>query len=385
MIFRKYILITVILFGGLLSSGCGIIDLATENLFSVVGLNESGTVISQRANIRSSYAVVAADLLEVKRGQQVEVLSEFTDDSKVLWYRVRANDEDETEGWIEAQHVIKEESLDKSRLLADEDKDLQTQAIGQLRAESNLRLTPEQSDTNILLRLDNSASFDIVAWKYVPKLKDDVEAPQSEEIKAAEQDKAKDEPAKLDETYDIWYKVRLDPAVSPAPMGWVFGRQVSLQIPSDIVYFQTNDRKFVTWHRVDDIGKDLPPAGVPGADVPISKPASWIILTRTNDVKAIDGIEPDFDGILVLGFDKYNEEHYTAWHTKREKIEVWGKLPLKLEGVGDDKSFTVNLRNMKSGEMTEKRFVLTKDKNKRLRVSPPEKLKEDTVEDKKDE
>lgn len=375
MILKNFTLAFLIGTASLSSAGCGVLDLATENFFSVVGLNETGTVISKSAFIRSSYAVVAADLLEVKRGQRVELLEEFEDDAKVLWYRVRAADEDQTEGWIEAQHIINEESLDKSRLLAEQAKDFQTQAFGQLKATSNLRLSPSQDTSNILLRLDSQASFDIVEWQFVPKSSDELEKPENEEIKAAEEEKGQDEPPKLDEVYDIWYKVRLSPSQSPAPMGWVFGRQVSLQIPSEIVYFQTNDRKFVTWHRLDDSIPDTLRTSVVETDIEIRKPSSWVILTRTNEVKAVDGVEPDFDGILVLGFDKYNEEHYTAYSTRREKIEVWGRLPLKVEGTGDEKTFTVRIRNEANGEMEEKRFVLFKDKNRRLRVTPPGDLK----------
>lgn len=357
-------------------------DAASENLFSVVGLTETGTIISQRASIRSSYAVVAADLLELKRGQQVEVLDEL-EFEKVFWYRVRADDEDETEGWIESQHVIIEESLEKSRTLAEEGKNLQSQATGQLRAESNLRLTPEVSEKNILLRLDNGAAFEILEQKFVPKGKsEEGEQPENEEIKAAKEGE-KEEEKKLDDTYDIWYKVRLDPSVSPAPMGWVFGRQVELQVPNDIVYYQENNRKFITWFRLDEAGEEDESASK-DAGAKVTKPGSWIILMRTDKVKVVDGVEPDFDGILVLGYDKYNQEHYTAYDTRREKIEPWGKLPLKVEGAGDNRNFTLSIRNEQSGKIEEKRFVIFKDANKRLRVTPPEGLKEKKEEKEKD-
>ncbi len=374
MLIKKLFIIGIISFGSIALSSCGFVDAASENLFSVVGLNSTGTVISKRANIRSSYAVVAADLLEVKRGQQVEVLDEFLFEDKVPWYRVRANDEDQTEGWIEAQHVIIEESLDKSRKLAQEEANLQPQATGQLRAASNLRLDPKVTEDNILLRLDNGATFEIIDWEFVVKANDSKEdEPESEEIKAAKEGK-EEEPDKLDDRYDIWYKVRLDPSVSPAPMGWVFGRQVELQVPSDIVYYQTNDRKFITWQRLDDSGLDDKDISKDSGSK-VSKPGSWVILSRTDEVKAIEGIEPDFDGILVLGFDKYGQEHYTAYSTRREKFTVWGRLPLKVEGTGDNKTFTLNIRNEDTGRMEEKRFVTYKDKNNRLRVTPPEGLK----------
>src|SRR5207245_10264945 len=63
----------------------------------------SGVVVSRTAQIRSSTAVVAADLLEVNRGDSVDILDSLdipdpSDNSKKeLWYRVRARDVDKTE------------------------------------------------------------------------------------------------------------------------------------------------------------------------------------------------------------------------------------------------------------------------------------------------
>ncbi len=105
MTIRKLFTILIFCFGSLALSGCGVVSSAVDNVSGLVGLNETGTVIANRAQIRSSYAVVAADLLEVKRGDTLEVMDEI-DFEKVHWYRVRANDEDKTEGWIEAQNVI---------------------------------------------------------------------------------------------------------------------------------------------------------------------------------------------------------------------------------------------------------------------------------------
>ena len=240
-------LLSAIIFTSLFAGGCGFVSSALENFSSIVGLNDNGTVIAQRAQIRSSYAVVAADLLEVQRGDKLQILEE-TDFEKVKWYRVRANDEEETEGWIEAQNVILGEILEKSKTLAEEFKNSQTQANGQLRAASNLRLTPEQTDDNILLKLDPASTFEIISWKYVPKAPSDTDiatnSATNSEITPAKQ---ADEPEKLLDKYDVWYFVKLDRSVSPAPAGWLFGRQVELQVPSDIVFYQQNDRKFVTW------------------------------------------------------------------------------------------------------------------------------------------
>lgn len=374
---RKLFLLAAITVIGLAASGCGVVNSAVDNVTGFVGLNETGTIIAKVAQIRSSYAVVAADLLEVKRGETLEVLDEI-DFEKVRWYRVRALDSYKTEGWIEAQNIITNALLEKSKKIAEEDRNSQPQASAQLRAATNLRLSPEQRDDNILVKLDNLSTFEIVSWRYVPKSQDasDVDnarrgeekltrgKARNAEIEAA---KEQDEPEKIDEKYDIWYKVRLDRSVSPAPAGWIFGRQVELQMPDDIVFYQHNNRKFVAWQRLDNFEAGDKSLSRSGDHTKVSKPGSWVILSRSNVVKTQDGVEPEFDGIQVMAYDKYNEEHYMAYRSG----EVWGRLPLKVEGTGDNKTFVLNLRNA-AGGMEEKRFVTFKDPKGRLKITVPE-------------
>ncbi|MEO7673487.1 MAG: SH3 domain-containing protein [Pyrinomonadaceae bacterium] len=351
-------------------SGCGLFDSAFGGVSTVFGLGETATVIAKTAQIRTSYAVVAADLLEVKRGEKLDVLDQI-DFEKILWYRVRAHDDATTEGWIEAQHVITNEVLERSKKLAGEFQNVSPQAAGQLRAASNLRLVPDMSQENVLFRLANGSTFEIMDWKFVLKQEvpdvDDSKKGDSkqrkrtrnEEIEAARE---ANEPEKIEDKYDIWYQVKLDPSISPAPAGWLFGRQVELQVPTDIVFFQQNNRKFVTWQRLDTDGPDKV-----GLNEKIGSPGNWVILSRTNQVKEIEGVEPDFDGILVLAFDKYDQSFYTVW---RSSGDVWGVLPLQVDGVGDNKTFTMRLRHPE-GRMDDKRFVVFKDKG-RLKVTPPE-------------
>lgn len=362
------IIISTIAFCVFFQVSCAWLNNGVEALTGIVGLSDTATVISKTAQIRTSYAVVAADLLEVKRGEKLDVLDQV-DFERVLWYRVRAHDEASTEGWIEAQHVITSKTLEKSQKLAEEFKDLPPQAAGQLRNKSNLRLAPDMNPDNVLFKLASGSNFEIMDWKFVPKEEvpdvDDsskgeqarAKRSKSEEIEAA---KVEGEKEKLDEKYDIWYLVKMDPSVSPAPAGWLFGRQVDLQVPSEVVFFQANNRKFVTWQRLDSETAAVTTGRA-------ATPGNWVILTRTNAVKAIDGVEPDFDGILVLAFDKYDQSYYTVWRTSGE---VWGLLPLKVEGVGDNKTFTLQLRHPE-GRMESKSFVVFRDKS-RIKVTPPE-------------
>ncbi len=145
---------------------------------AIASRNNTGVVVSRSAQIRSSTAVVAADLYEVKRGETIDILDAIdipdpTDNTKKeRWYRARARDEGNTEGWIEARNIMPESVLDKAHKLADEDKSIQAQATGQLHAGSNLRLTPDRgTNENIMMRLDSGSSFEIIGWKRVPKFK----------------------------------------------------------------------------------------------------------------------------------------------------------------------------------------------------------------------
>jgi len=369
---NRFVFFAVVPLLALAISGCGVAGSVIDNVTGLVGLNETGTVINQ-SYIRSSYAVVAADLLQVKRGQKLDILEE-TEFEKVHWYRVRASDEAGTEGWIEAQNLITETLLEKSQKLAAEDKDLQPQATAQLRAPTNLRLTPEQNGDNILFKLSTGATFDVVGWKYVPKVQEEVsdvddasnkpfKTPKTKnaEIEAARES---DAPEDLADKYDIWYKVRLDPIISPAPAGWVFGRQIILQIPNDIVFYQPDTRKFIAWQRLDAVETDRTPGKDNAAKT--TRPGSWVVLTRSDLVKSKDGNEPDFDGIIVFGYDKYNEDHYTAYRNDH----VTGSLPFRVDGTGDSKSFSVRVLNT-GGQLEEKRFVVFKDAKGRLKVTPP--------------
>ena len=365
---NRSILIATLAAALIFQAGCTWFDGVLGTVSGIAGLTDTATVISKTAQIRTSYAVVAADLLEVKRGEKLDVIDKM-DFEKVLWYRVRARNTEETEGWIEAQHVITSETLEKSQKLAEEFKNLPPQAAGQIRSKSNLRLASDMSPDNVLFMLPANSNFEIMDWKFVPKqeLPDVDDASRSGQARSARQKNEEVESArtqgeaeKLDEKYDIWYLVKLDPSVSPAPAGWIFGRQVELQVPSEIVFFQQNNRKFVTWQRLDsDVA-----AVQTGRS---ATPGNWVILSRTNIVKAIDGVEPDFDGIQVLAFDKYDQSYYTAW---RSSGEVWGSLPLRVEGQGDNKTFTLTLRHPE-GRMDTKRFVVFRDKN-RLKVTVPE-------------
>src|SRR5437870_3427930 len=235
---------------------------------AIASRSNSGVVVAHSAQIRSSTAVVAADLLEVNRGDDVDILdsADIPDPSdntkKERWYRVRAHDEEKTEGWIEARNIMPEKVLDNARKLAEEDRGIQAQATGQLHAGSNLRLTPDRSNNeNIMMRLDSGSSFEIIGWKRVPKQKggesrESDTAPKAGSAANSNKSIDSDENSEEQETTELCYKVRLSPSISPAPEGRIFGKQVELTVPSDVIYYRTG-REFVAWRRLDEDTSDV--------------------------------------------------------------------------------------------------------------------------------
>jgi hypothetical protein len=365
-------LIPLILGAALLAAGCT----------AIAGHTSTGVVVSRSAQVRSSTAVVAADLYEVKRGDTVDILDSLdvpdpSDNSKKeRWYRVRARNEENTEGWIEARNIMPDDVLAKSQKLTEEDKDLQPQATGQLHAGSNLRLSPDRSNNeNIMMRLDSGSSFEIIGWKRLPKFKG-AETTESDTAPKAgtaantnkKIQKEEDDNPEEQETTELWYKVRLSPSISPAPEGWIFGKQVELMVPSDIIYYRTG-REFVAWRRLDEDTSD--DSSTKTKDVAKdTRPGSWVILEKSNpkdEPHKLD--EPDFDRIYVLGYEKHDQDHYTAYRSP----DVEGYLPLRIEGKGANRTFTVRIKD--NGQVKDLTFSLYRDDHGVMRVTPPEQMK----------
>jgi hypothetical protein len=323
--------------------------LAAAGCSTFASEEETGVVIARRAQVRSSTAVVAADLKEVVRGDELEILTSTTaQETGERWLRVRTRDAEPIEGWIESRNLISEEMVERSRRLAREDEGIPAQASGQLRAATNIRFSPDRADNdNILMKLESGARFEIVGWKRVPRPKsaeaaDSDDAPKAGAAEQGSPRRARDKEEKEpEEPNEVWYKVRLPSSTSPAPAGWVYGKQVELTVPSDIIFYRTG-REFVAWQRLDGQGAETSAAQLGDRDAAKeARPGSWVILEKssTGDANSLDS--PDFDRIFVLGYDKDRQEHYTAYRSP----DVRGYLPLRVEGTGDSKTFTIKAQS----------------------------------------
>jgi hypothetical protein len=345
---------------------------ATVGCGALAGREETGVVIARRAQVRSSTAVVAADLKEVVRGDQVVILDEATAENEERWLRVRTRDDESIEGWIEARNVIPEHTIQRSRQLADEDKGIPPQASGQLRANTNIRFTPDRAaNDNILMKLESGARFFIVGWKRVPKPKsseatevDDAPKAGAAQGRGARRGREASEPKEPEEPNELWYKVRLPASLSPAPAGWVLGKQVELTVPSDIIFYRTG-REFVAWQRLDGDTEDFSAASAVDKDAAKeTRPGSWVILEKSSSTRGPEVSDPpDFDRIFVLGYDKDRQEHYTAYRS----VDLDGRLPLRVEGQGDARIFTVQIKG-EDGGLRDVRFKTYIDSRGLLKI-----------------
>jgi len=316
---------------------------------TLAGKEDTCVVMARRAQVRSSTAVVAADLKEVVRGDTLDILDSITvPETGESWLRVRVRDEEGTEGWIEARNVISQQMVERSRGIAKDDEAIPAQASGQLRASTNIRFSPDRSgNDNILMKLESGARFEIVGWKRVPRPKslDTTESDDAPKAGAAEpgtvrRKRESDRPKEPEDVNEIWYKVRLPPSISPAPAGWVFGKQVELTVPSDIIFYRTG-REFVAWQRLDAEGDDLQKASLRDKDAAKdARPGSWVILEKSSAGESNSLDSPDFDRIFVLGYDKDRQEHYTAYRSP----DLNGFLPLRIERNGEVKNFAVRVK-----------------------------------------
>ncbi len=172
-----------------------------------------------------------------------------------------------------------------------------------------------------------------------------------------------------EEDNELWYKVRLPPSISPAPGGWIYGKQVQLTVPSDIIFYRTG----VSLLRGSD-WTEVPTRTTSISDKNAgreSRPGSWVILEKSssNQPHTID--EPDFDRVYVVGYDKRNQEHYTAYRGP----DVKGYLPLKIEGRGENKTFKIRVQD---GEWSseEVAYGVYKDDRGVLKVAAPKLMSE---------
>ncbi len=258
---------------------------------------DEGIVNAPKLKIRSSTALAALDLAEVKRGDRLEILEQAqvkTPTRTNEWYKVRTKSKDATEGWVEARYVINKSIVDKTQDLYEKSKAITSQGTGRLKVQTKLRA---EAGGDVISYLSRGMMVDIVG-----KARTTVKPDKQQE---ADDSEDADEP----ETRTvIWYQIRL-PESEVLRAGWVGAQQVQLDTPDEILYLEGEGRRFTGWVVFD---QTKPKKGDPkdnyialmknlSAEGPIDFTRLWILIYAPEQGRYVGPyIEDGLHGVLPV-------------------------------------------------------------------------------------
>jgi uncharacterized protein YgiM (DUF1202 family) len=277
-------------------------------------INEAAVVIPDRLTLKSSIKQASLDVAELKNGDRVEVSERAKSEEGNSWSKVTGPQGQS--GWVESRFLVKENIVEKSRAIAEEVRDIQTQAIGRSKAKLRLRLSPDRSnEENVATILPPETLLEIVIRDRKPK-------PAS--VLAQSEEEAADAKTThtLDYKFDVWYKVRLK-GNTVLPAGWIYGGSVALEIPHDILYFASTGRRITGWHRLGTITGDDGKTG-----------DHYLVLERAT---LNPDEEVDFDRIKVLAYDSSTRDYTTPF-----RDDISGRFPIALKMDGPKGQFQLN-------------------------------------------
>lgn len=271
-------------------------------------LNEKAFVVPEKMKLKSSTAQAARVVGELKSGDQVTVTGRENAEDGANWSKVKGPNGES--GWVESRYLVKQEIVEKSRNIADEIRDIPTQATGRSKATLKLRLSPDRSnDDNVATLLPSGTALEIVARERKPR--------------PTTLDSRSESPEASDKNirYDDWYKVRLkDYAVLPA--GWIYGGSVELDIPSEIVYFVSSGRRITGWQKIGTVKGDDSKSG-----------DHFLVLERKN-FGADEGV--DFDRVKALAYDPQSRNYSTPF-----REDITGRFPVTMSMNGTRGHFQI--------------------------------------------
>ncbi len=296
--------------------------------------DDKAFVVPERLKLRSSTAQAARFVGELKGGDEVTVTDRVNSEDGESWSKVKGPNGES--GWIKSSNLAPREIVEKSRQIADEIKDIPTQAVGRSKAMLKLRLSPDRSsDDNVATTLPSGTLLEIVARERKPR-----------PAKIESRGEAKDEPDS-GVRYDNWYKARVkDYAVLPA--GWIYGDSVELEVPPEIFYFVSTGRKIIGWQKITT-GDD--------------KSGDYFLALERKSFGADEGV--DFDRVKVLAYDPSSRNYYTPF-----REDVTGRFPVILKTEGSRGHFQIVAID-KNGQTKKLTYGFEMLESGKLRVAKP--------------
>jgi hypothetical protein len=323
-LYKRHIFGGALLLASVLLAGCGWISPESKI--------DEGIVNAPKLKIRSSTALAALDLAEVKRGDRLEILEQAqvkTPTRTNEWYKVRTKTRDATEGWVEARYVINKSIVDKTQELFEKSKSVISQGTGRLKVQTRLRVEP---GGDVITYLSRGMIVDIVG-----KARATVKPDKQQDTDADESESA-DEP----ETQTvIWYQIRL-PESEVLRAGWVGAQQVQLDTPDEILYLEGEGRRFTGWVVFDNT---KPKKGEPkdnyialmknlSTEGPIDFTRLWVLIYAPEQGRYVGPyIEDGLRGVLPVSI---NPDH--RGFTIHELDENDKPLAVEYEAIRTDPS-----------------------------------------------
>jgi hypothetical protein len=276
-----------------------------------------GVVITPRLKIRSSTAMVALDLAELKRGERLEILEQAevrTPTEVQEWYRVRTKTTDPVVGWVDARDVINQDVVDKTEELFKKAEEVPPQGRGRLKVRTRLRIEP---GGDVVTLLSRGTMVDIVAKARAAF------RPEKEQAGDSSEEQVEEPESRV----VVWYQVRI-PDAEVLRAGWVGAQQVELDVPEEILHLEGEGRRFTGWVVFDQVrAKD-----------------GTLRNNYLGLMKRIDSSVPvDFTRLWVLAFVPADGRYYGAYI----EDNLRGMLPVTVGTSAARKTFTIHELNDK--------------------------------------
>jgi hypothetical protein len=286
--------------------------------------NDTAYVAPEKMRLRSSTAEAARVVGEVKSGDQVSIL-ERKNEGNTAWANVSGPGG--TTGWIENRYLVKQEIVTASSKIADELREIPTQAIGKSKATLKLRLTPDRSnDDNVAFPLPAGTTLEIVARERRPR----PEKLEAAAKPATAQGNPSASPTPSGPKYDEWFKVRL-PNYSIVPAGWIYGGSIELEVPGEISFFLSTGRRMTGWQKIGSVTDDT------------NQSHDSFLVSEKNTFEADE--RGDFDRIKILAYDPKRREYGTPF-----REDVLGRFPVVLKMEGSRGQFSITAIDKKDGQ-----------------------------------
>jgi SH3-like domain-containing protein len=282
---------------------------------------EVAYVSAPQAALRDQVALIFNRVGTVKNGERVEIL-----EREKRFARVRTAEG--VEGWIEQRLLVDQKTFDGVRKLTEDNKSDPVQALGILRNDTNLHITPGR-ETEHLYQLTSGAKVAILKRETAEK--------QPGAVIPAKPITAKSGKIPPGPVLEDWFLVRDD----QGRVGWVLARMVDVDVPLEIAQYAEGQR-FVAFFVLDEV-----------QDGDKKIPQYLCVLTAPHD-----GLPFDYDQVRVFTWNTRKHRYETAYR----EHNLNGVLPVTLTQENFDKEgmlpvFILHVRD-DAGNVSERKYKL---------------------------